>query len=142
MDIILKLKFLASLLLVCCLFLPLSQCSSSTAPKNGTSQNEVITKQYAFNSASDTKSWLNLAAFLTPFIVLALTIKSKHKIKVSLAVLAISLGSLYSVFCATFWSEKILLGGYLAYFSCMSLIVLLLLETWFNFRELRKAKKV
>ncbi len=142
MDIIVKLKFLSSLLLACCLFLPLSECSSSTAPKAGTSQQKVITKQYAFNSASEVNSWLNLLALLSPFIVLVLTIKSKHKVKVSLAVLVISLGSLYSLLNVTFWSEKILFGGYLAYFSCISLIVLILFETWFNFRALRQAKKV
>jgi membrane-associated HD superfamily phosphohydrolase len=142
MDIILKLKFLSSLLLVCCLFLPLSQCSSSTTPKSGTSQQEVITKQYAFNSASEVNSWLNLLALLSPFVALVLTIKSKHKIKASLVVLLISLGTLYSVFCATLWSERILFGGYLAYFSCISLIILILFETWFNFRAFRQAKKV
>ena len=142
MEIILKLKFLSSFLLVCCLFLPLSQCSSSTAPKSGTSQHEVITKQYAFNSASEVSSWLNLLAFLSPFVVTVLTIKSKHKIKVSLIVLVISCGALYSVMSATFWSEKILFGGYLAYFSSMSLIILILFEAWFNFRVLRQVKKV
>jgi hypothetical protein len=142
MNIITKLKIFSSLLLVCCLFLPLSQCSSSTAPKIGEPQQKVITKTYAFDSTSDIDSWLGLLAFSLPFIISIVSIKNKHKIKLSLAALAISFGALYIVFWATFLSEKILIGGYLAYISTISLIILIPLEIGFNYRNRRQAKEV
>lgn len=141
MDVIVKLKFLSSFLLVCCLFLPLSQCSSSAAPKNGEPQQEVITKTYAFKSTPDIDSWISLLAFALPFIVSIISIKNKHKIKLSLAVFVVSFGALYLVFLATFLSDQILIGGYLAYIGSISLIILIPLEVWFIYKDRRQVKE-
>ena len=142
MNIITKLKIFSSLLLVCCLLLPLSQCSSSTAPKIGEHQQVETKKTYVFESTSDIDSWLGLFAFSLPVIISIVSINNKHKIKLSLAALAITFGALYIVFRATFLSEKILIGGYLAYISTISLIILIPLEIWFNYRNRRQAKEV
>jgi hypothetical protein len=141
MDIIIKLKFLFSLLLACCLFLPLSQCSSSTPPKIGEPQQKVITKRYAFNSPSDIDSWLHLSTLVFPFLISVVSIKSKHKIKLSLLALVICFGALYTVVSATFLADRILIGGYLAYVSSLSLITLLSFEIWLNYKKRRQVKK-
>jgi hypothetical protein len=50
------------------------------------------------------------------------------------------LAAMYSIFIATAWSEKILIGGYLGYFSSIALILLIFIELWLNFRLRRKEK--
>lgn len=127
MNWIVKLKFLSAFLLACCLFLPLSQCTRLTAPKQGVPQHQVVIKIYTFSSTSKLDAWLHSLAFLLPFVTLVLSAKGKYKIASSLVVLILSVGALYTVFRATFFGE-ILIGGYLAYFSSVSLIAILLFE--------------
>ncbi len=132
-----KLKFLFSLLLAACLFLPLSQCTSKSEGGDGKPDKVVVKKQYAFQSATEISSWLNSAALLAPFFLLAVSYKSRHRIKFALMLLLLCFASVFAIFSITMWSQEILVGGYLGYVSAVSLILLTLFELWFDWNRKR-----
>jgi hypothetical protein len=132
-----KLKFLFSLLLASCLFLPLSQCTSKSEGGVGTPDKVVVKNQYAFQSATEISSWLNSVALLAPFFLLAVSYKSRHRIKFAWALLLLCFASIYAIFTTTVLSHKILIGGYLGYLSAISLILLTLFELWFEWSRKR-----
>jgi len=140
MNTIVKLKFVLSVLLVCCLFLPLSQCSTYSKREAEKPTKVFVEKRYAFESAEKVESWLAAITLIAPFTVLLLTYKTKHKIKSSIAIVVLCLAAMYSIFIATVWSEKILIGGYLGYFSSIALMLLIFIELWLNFRLRREEK--
>ena len=140
MTIIVKLKFFFSVLLICCLFLPLSQCTKSEKQETGEQPKKVIEKQYAFESPKEIDSWINTLALIAPLALFFLTRKSPPKIKTAFGLLFFSGVALYVIFNLTFWSDKILFGGYLAYASSISLVVLVLIEIGFCFRHYLKTK--
>ena len=140
MTIIVKLKFFFSVLLICCLFLPLSQCTMSEKHEAEAQSEKVIENQYAFKSPKEIGSWLNALALIAPFSMFFVTRKSPSKIKTSVVFLLFSSAALYVIFSVTFWSEKIRFGGYLGYASSISLVVLALIELWFSFRHYLKMK--
>ena len=140
MTIIVKLKFFFSVLLICCLFLPLSQCTMSEKHEAEAQSEKVIENQYAFKSPKEIDSWLNALALIAPFSIFFVTRKSPSKIKTSVVFLLFSSAALYVIFSVTFWSEKIRFGGYLGYASSTSLVVLALIELWFSFRHYLKMK--
>ena len=138
MNIIVKLKFFLSVLLVCCLFLPLSQCTTYSKREAEKPTKIFVEKRYAFESTEKVESWLAAFALIAPFMVLLFTYKTRHKIKSSIALAVLCLAATYSIFIATVWSEKILIGGYLGYFSSIALMLLIFIELWLNFRLRRK----
>ena len=140
MTIIVKLKFFFSVLLICCLFLPLSQCTMSGKHETEAQSEKFIENQYAFKSPKEIGSWLNALVLITPFAMVFVTRKSPSKVKTSVGFLLFSNAALYVIFSVTLWSEKILFGGYLAYASSISLVVLALIELWLNFRHYLKMK--
>lgn len=140
MTIIVKLKFVFSVLLICCLFLPLSQCTTSDKQETEAQSEKVIEKQYAFKSSKEIGSWLNALALIAPFAMFCVTRKSPLKIKTAVGFLLFSGAALYVTFSLTLWSEKILLGGYLAYASSISLVLLALIELCSSFRHHLKTK--
>ena len=140
MTIIVKLKFFFSLLLICCLFLPLSQCTTSDMQETEAQPEKVIEKQYAFKSPTEITSWLNVLALTAPFAMFFATRKYTPKIKTAVCSLLFSGAALYVIYSLTFWSEKILIGGYLAYASSISLVLLALIELWSSFRHYLKTK--
>lgn len=140
MTIIVKLKFFFSVLLMCCLFFPLSQCTTSDKQDAEAQFEKVVEKQYAFKSSKEIGSWLNALALIAPFAMFFATRKSPTKIKTAAGFLLFSGAALYVVFSVTLWSEKILLGGYLAYASSISLVLLALIELWASFRHYLKTK--
>lgn len=140
MTIIVKLKFFFSALLIFCLFLPLSQCTKSEKQGVDAQPKKVIEKQYAFESPGEIDSWINTLALIAPFALFLATRKSHPKIKTAFGFLFFSGVALYVTFNLTFWSDKILFGGYLAYASSISLIVLALIEIGFGFRRYLKMK--
>ena len=140
MTIIVKLKFFYSVLLICCLLLPLSQCTTSDKQGTEAQSEKVIETQYAFKSPKEIGSWLNVLALMAPFAMFFATRKSPPKIKTAVGFLLFSGAALYVIFSLTLWSEKILLGGYLAYASSISLVLLALIELWSSFRHYLKAK--
>jgi len=140
MTIIVKLKFFFSALLICCLFLPLSQCTTSDKQDAEAQTEKVIEKQYAFKSPAEISSWLNALALIAPFAMFFATRKHPPKIKTAFPFLLFSCAALYVIFSLTLWSEKILLGGYLAYASSISLVLLALIELLSSFRHYLKIK--
>lgn len=140
MTTIAKLKFFFSMLLICCLFLPLSQCTMSKKYEVESQSEKVIENQYVFKSPQEIGSWLNALALIAPFAMFLITRKSPSKIKTSVGFLLFSSAALYVIFSVTLWSEKILFGGYLAYTSSVSLVVLSLIELWLSFRHYLKIK--
>jgi hypothetical protein len=134
----LKLKFIFSVLLICCLFLPLSQCTSQSKKIEGQHIKDVVTPVYVFNSATDVYSWLRSASFIAPFVLLILGFRNFPKVKFNIVFLVLGLAALYSVFSATFWSQKILVGGYIAYVSASTLVVLACVELIQSVLKVRK----
>jgi hypothetical protein len=137
MIILLKLKFIFSILLICCLFLPLSQCSYTTE----TSQQPSVEVKYVFQSTHDIESWLTAAALLAPFFVLLGTFRSKHKIKSTLTIFFLSFVAWLILFNETLFAEKLLIGGYVGFISSFALIVLCALELVINLRDHLIAKR-
>lgn len=140
MTIIVKLKFFFSVLLICCLFLPLSQCTRSDKQEIEAQTEKVIEKQYAFKSPMEIGSWLNALALIAPFAMFFATRKRPQKIKTAIGFLFFSGAALYVIFTLTLWSEKILFGGYLAYTSSISLVLVGLIELWSSLRHYLKTK--
>jgi hypothetical protein len=128
MVIIARLNLFFSVLLMCCLFLPLSQCTKSEKQINGAKSEKVIENQYVFKSSEEIESWLSALALIAPLVIVFLARKRRSLIKITVATLLCSSAALYVIFNLTFLSDKILIGGYLAYTSSVSLIVLGLIE--------------
>ncbi len=140
MAIIVKLKLFFSVLLICCLFLPLSQCTKSEKQEIEAQSEKVMENQYAFRSPKEIGSWLNALALIAPFAMFFVTRERPPKIKTAVGFLLFSGAALYAIFSVTFWSEKILFGGYLGYASSISLVILALIELLFSFRHYLKMK--
>lgn len=138
MNIIVKLKFLLSIMLACCLFLPLSQCTTYSKHEANKPTNLFVEKRYAFESIENVESWLTAIALVAPFLALLFSYKTKHKFKSSIAILVLCLAAIYFIFFNTIWSEKILIGGYLGYFSSITLMLLIFTELWLIFKLRRK----
>lgn len=139
MNILKKIKFIFAIFLICCLFLPLSQCTYSTDTPDQTQQS-VVQERYVFQSTQDVESWLAAAAVLAPFIVLLGTFRSKHKIKSTLTMLFFSIAAFLMLFNATLLADKLLIGGYLGLISSLALIILCAIELVINLSGLFKAK--
>lgn len=140
MTIIVKLRLFFSVLLICCLFLPLSQCTKSEKQNSEAQSEKVMVNRYAFKSPKEIESWLNALALIAPFAMFLVPRKSPSKIKTSVGFLLLSGAALYVIFSVTFWSEKILFGGYLAYASSIALVVLALIELGLNLGRFLKMK--
>lgn len=134
MTIIGRLKLLFSVLLICCLFLPLSQCTKIEKQNNGAEPKKVIENQYAFKSPKEIESWVSALTLIAPFALFFIAQKSLSKIKIAIVFLLFSGAAFYVTFSVTFGSDRILIGGYLAYTSSISLIVLTLIELGLSIR--------
>lgn len=124
MAVLVKLKFLLSILLVSCLFLPLSQCTSSAKTGSKPNQTEITTDQYVFKSPNEVSSWTAALALLSPLIILIFNRKNRHNIKASIALVICSGAAFYVAMGVTLFSQKILPAGYIAYTSSTSLMLL------------------
>lgn len=154
MSVLHKLKWVAALLLALCLFLPLSQCSvkstlesaspsvtqsdkrieSAQRPSMSATPARLGQNQYVFNDPRDPLSWGGALVLLAPLGVLWLTRREPHGARPQLALLVLGCLAFYVIFRATFWADRILPGGYLAYAGAVVLIYLATLELWLKAR--------
>jgi hypothetical protein len=128
MKNILRLKFLFSLLLVGCLFAPLSQCTTVD-----TQGNTIIQQNYVFKSATDVESWFSALAVVAPLGITLLSLRRRAR-KIACASLSALFGAaaLYVCFLRAFIPGTMLLGGYIALSSSLSFFVLALIEIGFT----------
>jgi cation transport ATPase len=127
MSTVVKLRLFFAVVLICCLFLPLSQCTSPDA--QGV---KVVQNLYVFKSAKELDSWLGVLAFSAPLVLVLARGRSRSR-AILTAALSVLLGcaALYFATIITFWSQKVLVGGYLAVVSSGSSVVLALIEIGF-----------
>lgn len=116
---------------------PLANAAANTAAYASTEA--TVKHHYVLQSFSDWLSWLQALSFCAPLLWLLLTTGKPRKVVHSLVLLLLALTALLVVFRVTFWADRLLLGGYLAYGASGGLIMLALQE-WG--RRLSQAKAV
>ncbi len=148
-----KLKIGLGILLMGCLFLPLAQCSQvpqeqeaadtvtvpaqdpkaeiadSTANAATNAGTEPTVKNhYVLQSFSDWLSWLQALSFCAPLLWLLSTTGKLPKVTSASVLLLLAFMAFFVVFRVTFWADRLLVGGYLAYVASGGLIILALLD--------------
>ena len=116
---------------------PLANAAANTAAYARTEP--TVKHHYVLQSFSDWLSWLQALSFCAPLLWLLLTTGKSRKVVHSLVLLLLALTALLVVFRVTFWADRLLFGGYLAYGASGGLIMLALQELG---RRLSQAKAV
>lgn len=142
MEITKIVKLIASLVLVACIFLPLSQCSGPI-PENHKEPAPLI-NNYIFGEefdAVDMDGIFRIFTWVIPAVLAFLALKFGISIKLSLAQLISSVLAGLVLWGAIFMSPKILWAAYAAGLAIIVLLFLSLAELWLSVPRLRLTKQ-
>ncbi len=122
-----KIKGVAALLLIICLFLPLSQCSQPPLPT--ASNSTAIVYEYYAVQHNNIWGYFPAIPFVLPLLMVLFNVKAKREklryelIDVVLGVLVLTLVLLHA------FVAKLIFGGYLALFAALGYLLASLIES-------------
>lgn len=125
-----KIKLIAALLLLVCLFLPLSTCSRQPLPvKNQPNPEPVVIERYvAGDSGSLWMDYVPVVVFVLPLLWVLLSFR---QVLVHWALLLAELLNAVAVLAVVYlhdYTGRLVLGGYLAASASITLLLLVILQ--------------
>ena len=134
MKILSKLKLISSIILLCCIFLPIAKCSK--AVEEGYEGEPPTFNIYIYGQELNEDSIIPVLSWLLPFILAVLALRYSNSISVSLFQFLAGCGAVYSGFWLFIWSKNLLWPAYVASISmavyCVSAAItcIILIKHW------------